>query len=129
MRLRALPLLLPVALIVCASPAAAQGPSRQKASVEFTDQRPGTSSGARIDIDYRNPSDPAAKPFAVQRVITTLAAGARIDTGVPAQCKLTDSELVANGARDCPGASIVGSGVTTLSSTDANPTASWTSPW
>lgn len=101
----------------------AQGPSRQTASVALSQPRPASSTGVHIMIEYRNPNDPATKPFAVQRIVTTLPAGTVIDTGVPAQCALSDAELMAGGAGACPAASIVGSGVITLSSATADPTA------
>jgi len=121
-RVRHRPLLfLPLLLLFAAAPAAAQTGSRQTATVQFTEQRPGTSSGLRIRIAY-NPGAGGAKPFAVQRVVTALAPGATIDTSAPARCGLSDADLIANGARGCPGASIVGSGVATFSALDANPT-------
>ena len=104
------------------SPALAQGPSRQTASVLFSQPRPGASSGLQITIDYRNPNNPNDKPFAVHRVVTTLAPGSQIDTSVPAQCKLSDEQLTAGGSRGCPAGSVVGSGKVSLSSTNANPT-------
>lgn len=122
MRFRSLLFLVSLALLSAAAPAAAQTGSRQTATVKLSEQRPGTSSGLQLGIEYRNPGDPAAKPFAVQRIITTLAQGARIDTSVPAQCDLADADLMANGTRGCPAGSIVGSGVVTLSSADASPT-------
>ena len=125
MILRTLRVSAPLLLLatVFAAPAGAQAPARQTATAQFTDQRPAASSGLRISIDYRNPTDPAAKPFGVARTIVRLAPGARIDTGVPARCTLDDADLMANGSRGCPGSSIVGSGVVTLSTTDASPTA------
>lgn len=115
-------LVLATALVAVGVPSAsAQGPSRQNAVAQFTEQRPASSTGLHIGIDYRNPNDPSAKPFAVQRILTTLAPGTRIDTSAPAQCTLSDAQLMANGARDCPGASIVGSGKVSLSSRTADP--------
>lgn len=101
----------------------AQGPSRQTASVLFSELKPASSTGVRVIINYRNPNDPAAKPFAVQRITTVLAPGSVIDTSVPARCTLSDADLIANGSRDCPAESIVGSGAITLSSATADPSA------
>jgi hypothetical protein len=98
-----------LAALVPAATAGAQAPQRQTASVLFSQTQPGKSSGLRILIDYRNPTDPAAKPFAVRRIVTTLAPGSLIDTSVPAKCTLSDAALMANGTRDCPVPSIVGS--------------------
>jgi len=110
-----------VAVGASSASASAQGPSRQNAVAQFTEQRPASSTGLHIGIDYRNPNDPSAKPFAVQRILTTLAPGTLIDTSAPAQCMLTDAELMANGAGGCPTASIVGSGKVSLSSRSADP--------
>ncbi|MGI8846550.1 MAG: hypothetical protein ACR2HC_10370 [Thermoleophilaceae bacterium] len=106
---------------VAAVPAHAQSQSRQDAVAQFTEQRPASSTGVHIGIVYRNPNDPNAKPFAVQKIVTTLAAGTVIDTSVPAQCTLSDAELMANGAGGCPGGSIVGSGKVSLASKSADP--------
>lgn len=117
-----IPIATGLALALCsAAPALAQGPARQTASVLFSTQLPGTGSGLHISIDYRNPTDPQAKPYAVQRILTSLDPGSRIDTSVPARCDLSDADLMANGARGCPAASIVGSGMVTLSSLNSTP--------
>lgn len=123
MRFRLLPCLVLIPLL-CAAPAMAQSGSRQRATIKFSDPRPGTSTALQLGIDYRNPGNPAAKPFAVQRVLARLAPGARIDTAVPGRCDLPDAELIANGTRGCPGDSIVGNGTATFSSVDASPTTS-----
>jgi hypothetical protein len=109
-------------LAVPVAPALAQGGSRQTASLIFSQQSPASGSGLHISIDYRNPGDAQAKPFAVQRIVTTLAPGSRIDTTVPGQCKLSDAELTASGSGGCPATSIVGSGTVTLSATSSDPT-------
>ncbi len=114
------PVLLALAAIALPTSAHAQAPPRQTAAVLFSQLKPASSTGLRIIINYRNPNDPSAKPFAVQRIVTALAAGSQIDTSAPAVCKLSDAELMANGARDCPAASVVGSGVITLSSVNAD---------
>ncbi len=113
--------MLTAVVVGTATPASAQSQSRQDAVAQFTEQRPASSTGLHIGIVYRNPNDPSAKPFAVQKIVTTLPAGSTIDTSVPAQCMLTDAELMASGAGNCPGASIVGSGKVSLSSKNADP--------
>jgi hypothetical protein len=64
----------------------------------------------RLEIDYVNPSDPEAKPPAVQKVVTKLHPGTGMDTSVPALCTASDVELMASGAAACPAASRVGGG-------------------
>lgn len=98
-----------------AGPAPAYAP-RQSATFEFTKQRPGASTGTRLEIDYVNPDDSAAKPPAVRRVVLRLARGARFDTGAPASCSATDAELMASGEAACPPESRVGDGQTTVDS-------------
>jgi hypothetical protein len=90
--------------------ALAQAGSRQSATTAFDQQRPGQGTGVRLEIDYFNPSDPEAKPPAVQKVVTRLHAGSGIDTSVPALCTASDLELMASGAAACPTASRVGGG-------------------
>ena len=96
-------------------------PSRQTASAVFDQQRPGRTSGVTLSIDYVNPNDPAAKPYAVQRTITEFAKGTVIDTSVPKRCGASDGELIANGASVCPDASRVGSGEVVLDTGAAGP--------
>lgn len=90
---------------------AGAGANRQSLSFKFTSKQPGSSTATSTTIDYFNPNDPNAKPFAVDEVILRGHPGTKIDTSVPAQCKASDPQLVAQGASACPGASIVGGGV------------------
>ncbi len=99
-----------VAALLAASPVAAQGGSRQSFAGTFTSHAPGSSTGYRLAIDYRNPRDPGGKPYAVAEILQRLHAGTVIDTSVPARCEASDAELVARGASACPGASRVGDG-------------------
>jgi RTX calcium-binding nonapeptide repeat (4 copies) len=96
--------------------AAAQGGSRQDATLTFTTPNPGALSGQALTIDYVNPADPQAKPPAVRRVVTELAPGASYDTGVPDLCTAPDPELIALGPAACPPGSVVGGGVVTTDS-------------
>jgi len=100
-----------VSAVAFAATALGQGTaSRQSASLKFTVERPNAATGVRIAIDYRNPNDPDAKPFAVRRVVTELARGSRTNTRVPARCGASDAQLMAQGAGACPDRSIVGGG-------------------
>ena len=90
------------------------GAKRQSLDFGFTSKQPGSASGDSLVIDYFNPTNPAAKPFAVDEIVLTFHPGTKIDTSVPAQCKATDPQLMAQGADACPDASIVGGGVIKL---------------
>jgi hypothetical protein len=104
--------LIPIALALLCLPAAAgaQESTRQTAELTLDSQRPGTSTGARLSIDYVNPADPEAKPPAVQKVVLELPAGARIDTSAPAVCGASNAQLIAGGPAACPPESRVGGG-------------------
>jgi hypothetical protein len=97
-------------LASAASQALAQEGTRQIATSPFEERRPGTSTGARLAIDYVNPDDPSAKPRAVQKVVIAYAPGATIDTSVPERCAASNGELTAQGPSACPSGSIVGGG-------------------
>jgi hypothetical protein len=97
-----------------ATPAAAQ--TRQQFAGTFTTEEPGASTGYRFSIDYVNPDDPERKPYAVQQIVQTLHAGARIDTSVPPRCEATNAELIAQGPAACPASTRVGSGEVTVDS-------------
>lgn len=106
-------LVLAAAVIVVPATAAAQGP-RQEATLEFTTKKPGSPSGQILEIDYRNPHDPDAKPPAVRRVVATLARGGRYDTSIPAPCPASDAELMLLGKGACPPGAVVGGGEVTV---------------
>jgi hypothetical protein len=99
-----------VALASVAAVARAQTGDRQTASTLFDEPRPGHSTGLRLAIDYVDPSAPDGKPPAVQKVVTRLAAGTRVDTSVPEACTASDAALMAEGAAACPPGSRVGGG-------------------
>src|SRR5436305_3156129 len=84
--------------------------TRQTARMTFTTMTPGAPTGADLAIDWSNPTDPAAKPFAVDKVVFRYAQGVAIDYSVPAQCKASDAELEAQGADGSPAASRVAGG-------------------
>jgi hypothetical protein len=90
------------------------GGDRQDASVEFRQDRPDRGTAMRVKIDYMNPNNPGGKPFSVRRVVMALARGSRIRTGVPAKCRATDAQLVAQGRGACPRGSVVGDGLLNL---------------
>jgi hypothetical protein len=88
--------------------------SRQEASYELSQERPGRSSAERFAFDYVNPDDPEAKPLAVQKVVTILPRGAYYDATVPGSCTASDAELMATGGNACPTRSAIGGGVLTI---------------
>ena len=96
------------ALLLSASAAGAQ--ERQSASLRFTSGEPGTSTGSDLAVDFRNPSDPAGKPPAIQTLVVRFHPGTRFDTGAVQQCKASDAQLMAQGAAACPPGSRVQQG-------------------
>ena len=95
--------------LVAAAPTTAAAP-RQTATLTFTTTRPGAPTGLSMAIDWTNPSDPSAKPYAVDKIVFRYAPGVTIDYAAPEQCKASDAQLEAQGAAACPAASRVGSG-------------------
>ena len=96
------------AVTLAAAPA--QASDRAGLEVGFTTHAPATPSGARIVIDYRNPSDPEGKPPPLTAAEIDLPAGTRIDNDAVPKCRATDAEIRALGRRACPAATLVGTG-------------------
>ena len=84
--------------------AGSQEPSatRAVATLTFSETRPGMPTNSTIDITWRNPSDPSAKPPSVAKMVFRYARGARFDITVPIHCKATNAELMARGKAACP---------------------------
>lgn len=99
-------------LVLCAiaAPASARQGPRQTFELGFTTDRPAASTGFSEAIDYVNPDDPTAKPFAVQMIVVRLAPGTQLDTSVPERCDAADPALISQGAGACPPGSMVGDG-------------------
>lgn len=89
---------------------AAGTPSRQQSENRFSSARPAAPTAFATVTEYRNPSDPGAKPTPVRRIVTRLHRGTKIDTSVPARCKASAAELHLRGERACPARSRVGGG-------------------
>lgn len=105
------------AAAVALSATALAATDRQTSDFGFdAQQKPGSSAGLHVKIDYVNPADPSAKPPAVQTVIQELAPGAKLDTSVPERCTASDAELGSMGAAACPPGSNVGGGKVTFDS-------------
>lgn len=99
-----------VAAVIAAAPAAHAEERRQTYSAKLTTERPGSATGLRQQIRYRNPADPAAKPHSVARVVFRLPAGSQIDTSVPPQCDASEAQFQAKGRDACPPETQVGTG-------------------
>src|SRR3954447_182876 len=100
-----------VALALAVAPSSALADAaRQTASLKYTTTTPGAPSGSVLSIDWTNPADPAAKPYAIKTLIVQFAPGSTLDTTVPEQCEASDAQLEAQGAAACPVASRVAQG-------------------
>lgn len=99
-------------LVVPAGLAIGRGTSKphEDFGSRFTSRVPGHSTGVRVAIKYKNPSDPNGTPSAVRKVVLAGPPGTRIDTSVPARCTATDDQLKMQGESACPAGSRVGSG-------------------
>lgn len=89
---------------------AAGADSYQNAKLTFDQQAPQRSTGLTLAIDYVNPSDAEAKPYAVSKTIIALPPGTAFDHGAVERCEATDQELMLGGAGACPAGSVVGGG-------------------
>jgi len=87
---------------------------RQSAKVAFGSPAPHAASSLSVAIDYFNPDDRRAKPYAVHVVVIRLQKGTRIDTSVPERCTASDQELTSAGTAACPPGSRVGGGTIDL---------------
>lgn len=83
---------------------------RQDLDMRFTTTREGASTGTRVSLVFRNPSDPFGKPIPVRRERFVFPKGTRfVPTVVPA-CDASDQELILLGEAACPSESRVGGG-------------------
>jgi hypothetical protein len=109
-------------LAAAVAPAAWADAPRQAASLKYTTTTPSAATGSVLSIDWVNPNDPNAKPYAIKTLIVQFAPGSTLDTSVPEQCKASDAQLEAEGAAACPPASQVASGtIVTDSGGNAGP--------
>ena len=83
---------------------------RQDLTMRFTSAVPGTSTGTRVSILFRNPSDPGGKPIPVRREVFIFPRGTRFDPTVVPRCDARPEELMLLGASACPARSRVGGG-------------------
>lgn len=106
---------------LAATPAAAWGlpATGERATVDviLTTTKPGTATGVTYRSQIRHPTDPAAEPIALRRLIVGTPAGGVVDTGLPERCTASDEELRMRGEGVCPPGSIVGTGFAELAVT------------
>jgi len=75
-----------------------------------TSKAPGTSTGLRFFVGYRNPDDPRAKPPPIENAVFRLPKGMRINTAALPRCTATDAEIRAMGRGACLPSTRVGGG-------------------
>jgi len=101
-----------LALLAVAAPAsAASAAPRQVGSMTFTSTKPGSVTGNVLHVEFQNPADPNAKPYAVYQMVIHKPAGTINDTSVPPQCHATDAEIYLLGPSACPADAQIGSGL------------------
>lgn len=102
--------------LAAAAPGSQAATDRQTAHAVAGTMVPGAPAGTGLSIDWRYPSDPNAKPYAVDTIVIHLPPGSRFDFSALPKCTASDGELMLRGAAACPPASKVSTG-TVLSDT------------
>lgn len=102
-------LLLAALAALTAAPAAARADVEADFEVAFTTQAPGSPTGMRLALEYI-PSDPNAKPPAIEGGAFRLPAGTAIDDLARPRCHASDAAVYALGRRACPPETQVGVG-------------------
>jgi hypothetical protein len=97
-----------IAALAVAAPVSAN--ERAELEVGFTTARPGASTGLTLAVEYKNPSDPSAKPPPLASAAFELPSGTRIDNAALPQCTATDAEIHARGRNACPPETKIGEG-------------------
>jgi hypothetical protein len=113
---------LAAAAVVLAAPFPAAADERAEVDFGFTTAQPGTVTGLTLSAEYRNPSDPGAKPPPLTGAAFDLPPGTRVDTTAVPQCHATDEEIRARGRHACPPESKIGEGrLVAITGTPADP--------
>jgi hypothetical protein len=100
----------------------AQADERAELEASFTTRAPGTPTGLRLAAEYKNPSDPNAKPPPLEGAAFDLPPGTRIDTSAAPRCTATDDQIRALGRHACPPESKVAEGrLVAMTGTPADP--------
>ena len=93
------------------SPPALAGPRELPQSyVRYSTDQPGAPAGTDLHIWFVNPTDPNAKPYAVQNMIVHAPAGGVVYTTALPQCKASDAEIYLEGWDACPADTFLGGG-------------------
>lgn len=93
------------------SPAAFAGPRESPNSyMQYTTTQPGAPTGTDLHVWFVNPTDPNAKPYAVQNMIVHTPTGGVVDTTALPQCHATDAEIYLEGFDACPADTLLGGG-------------------
>ena len=103
-------------LVLLSAPAAARAQPdlpRQDLTMRFTTAAPGKSTGTRVSILFRDPSDRNGKPIPVRREVFTFPRGTRFDPSVVPACDASSEELMVLGESACPAESRIGGGTAT----------------
>jgi hypothetical protein len=79
----------------------------------FGERRPLTATDLTLQISYRDPDDPDAKPPAVRSLVIDAPPGTRFDAEAVPVCRATDEELRVLGRAACPAGSVVATGTLT----------------
>src|SRR5436190_5618080 len=100
-----------VALTAVFTSSALAGPRESpKSYIHYTTDQPGAVSGTDLHVWIVNPTDPNAKPYAVQNMVIHTPTGGTVDTTALPQCHATDAEIYLEGWAACPDDSFLGGG-------------------
>jgi hypothetical protein len=126
-RRRGWPLLaLAFALVVAGVGVGAETGSRQVAAATWTSTEPGSPTGSRLEIEWRDPSNPDAQPPGIQTIIIELPPGSVIDDSAVPRCAASDAALLSLGAAACPAGSRIGGGTLVSDSGPSSPVPRYT---
>jgi hypothetical protein len=99
-----------LAMVATPQPASAD---RGDFILDLGTHQPGGAATLRIDVVYRHPDDPNAKPPPITGAVFRLPAGTRIETAAVPRCTATDDDLRSRGTGACPPETRVGAGTLT----------------
>ena len=104
------------AAVMLAVAATVQGGETDRAAYDFklSAEAPGAASGVSVDVLFKDPEDPDAKPPALDAAELGLPAGIRIDDGALPRCEATDDDFQMQGRDACPDETRVGEGAVTV---------------
>jgi hypothetical protein len=96
--------------------ATVQGGVTDRAAYDFklSAERPSAPSGVSVDVLFKDPEDPEAKPPALDAAVLGLPAGMRIDDKALPRCEASDDDFQMQGRDACPDETRVGEGAVTV---------------